>query len=177
MPRSAWNEVMTKVRSTDTVVLAWLERFSRYFDESVSIQAELTKQTSVSSPSRRASTSPMTVPRPSCSDGDQIRRRKPSRNGVPIQPQHPESGLVLYPVLDPGGGELCAVRSTLPHATQGASRYRDRKAGGNVEQAGIAFQLTVGNRDRSRFLSADTWGRNSLVGCARLYAKSRKSNG
>ena len=48
MPRSAWNEVMTKARPNDTVVVAWLDRFSCNFEESVRIQAELTKGTSVS---------------------------------------------------------------------------------------------------------------------------------
>ena len=35
---------MAKVRPNDTVVVAWLDRFSRNFDEGVRIQAELTKQ-------------------------------------------------------------------------------------------------------------------------------------
>ncbi len=52
MPRSAWNEVMTKVQPNDTVVAARLDRFSCKFEEGVRIQAELTKQTMVSSPSR-----------------------------------------------------------------------------------------------------------------------------
>ena len=44
MSRPAWNELMTQVRPTDTVVVAWLDRFSRNFDEGVRVQAELTKQ-------------------------------------------------------------------------------------------------------------------------------------
>ena len=44
MSRPAWNELMTQVRPTDIVVVAWLDRFSRNFDEGVRIQAELTKQ-------------------------------------------------------------------------------------------------------------------------------------
>ena len=44
MSRPAWNELMTRVRPNDTVVVAWLDRFSRNFDEGVRIQAELTKQ-------------------------------------------------------------------------------------------------------------------------------------
>ena len=44
MSRPSWNELMTRVRPSDTVVIAWLDRFSRNFDEGVRIQAELTKQ-------------------------------------------------------------------------------------------------------------------------------------
>ncbi len=44
MSRPAWIEVMTRVRPNDSVVVAWLDRFSRNFDEGVRIQAELTKQ-------------------------------------------------------------------------------------------------------------------------------------
>ena len=35
---------MTRVRSNDSVVVAWLDRFSPNFEEGVRIQAELTKQ-------------------------------------------------------------------------------------------------------------------------------------
>ena len=41
--RPAWNELMTRVRLNDFAV-AWLDRFSRNFDEGVKIQAELTKK-------------------------------------------------------------------------------------------------------------------------------------
>ena len=44
MSRPAWIELMTRVRPNDSVVVAWLDRFSRNFDEGVRIQAELTKQ-------------------------------------------------------------------------------------------------------------------------------------
>ena len=44
MSRPAWNELMTRVRPNDSVVVAWLDRFSRNFDEGVRIQAEFTKQ-------------------------------------------------------------------------------------------------------------------------------------
>ena len=44
MSRPAWNELMTRVRPNDTVVVAWLDRSTRNFDEGVRIQAELTKQ-------------------------------------------------------------------------------------------------------------------------------------
>ena len=43
MSRPAWNELMTRVRPNDTVV-AWLDRFSRNFDEGARNQAEFTKQ-------------------------------------------------------------------------------------------------------------------------------------
>ena len=44
MSRPAWNELMTQVRPNDTIVVAWLDRFSRNFEEGVKIQAGLTKQ-------------------------------------------------------------------------------------------------------------------------------------
>ena len=44
MSRPGWNKLMTRVRPNDTVVVAWLDRFSRNFDEGVRIQADLTKQ-------------------------------------------------------------------------------------------------------------------------------------
>ena len=44
MSRPAWNELMTRVRPHDTIVVAWLDRFSRNFDNGVRIQANLTKQ-------------------------------------------------------------------------------------------------------------------------------------
>ena len=42
--RPAWNALMTRVRPTDTVVVAWLGQFGRNVDEGMRIQAELTKQ-------------------------------------------------------------------------------------------------------------------------------------
>ena len=44
MSRPAWNELMTRVQPRDTVVVAWLDRFSRNFDEGVRILADLTNQ-------------------------------------------------------------------------------------------------------------------------------------
>ena len=44
MSRPAWSELMARVRSNDSVVVAWLDRFSRNFDEGVRIQTELTKR-------------------------------------------------------------------------------------------------------------------------------------
>ena len=35
---------MARVRPNDTVLVAWLDRVSRNFDEGVKVQAELTKQ-------------------------------------------------------------------------------------------------------------------------------------
>ena len=44
MSRPAWNDLMARLRPNDTIVVAWLDRFSRNFDEGVRIQAEITKQ-------------------------------------------------------------------------------------------------------------------------------------
>ena len=44
MSRPAWNELMPLVRPNDIIVVAWLDLFSRNFDEGVRIQAELPKQ-------------------------------------------------------------------------------------------------------------------------------------
>ena len=44
MSRPAWNELMTRVRPHDSIVVAWLDRFSRNFEEGVKIQTDLTKQ-------------------------------------------------------------------------------------------------------------------------------------
>ena len=43
MFRTAWNQLMARVRSDDTVVVAWLDRFSLNFDEGLMIQADHTK--------------------------------------------------------------------------------------------------------------------------------------
>ena len=44
MSRPAWNELMARVQPNDTIVVAWLDRFSQNFDEGVKVQAEPTKQ-------------------------------------------------------------------------------------------------------------------------------------
>ena len=44
MSRPAWNELMTRIRPNDTIVVVWLDRFPRNFEEGVRIQAELTRQ-------------------------------------------------------------------------------------------------------------------------------------
>ncbi len=40
MSRPGWDELMARVRANDTIIVAWLDRFSRNFDEGVRIQAE-----------------------------------------------------------------------------------------------------------------------------------------
>ena len=42
MNRTGWKELMSQVREGDTIVVAFLDRFSRNFEEGVRIQAELT---------------------------------------------------------------------------------------------------------------------------------------
>ena len=42
MNRTGWMELMSRVQSGDTTVVAFLDRFSRNFEEGVRIQAELT---------------------------------------------------------------------------------------------------------------------------------------
>ena len=44
MSRPGWDELMAWVQGNDTIVVAWLDRFSRNFDEGVRIQADLTSQ-------------------------------------------------------------------------------------------------------------------------------------
>ena len=44
MSRPAWNDLASRVRPHDTIVVPWLDRFSRNFDEGVRIQADLTRQ-------------------------------------------------------------------------------------------------------------------------------------
>lgn len=43
-PRPAWNELMTRIRPSDTVDVRRLDRFRRNFDERVRIQEELTEE-------------------------------------------------------------------------------------------------------------------------------------
>ena len=42
MSRPGWDELMARVQANDTIVVVWLDRFSRNFDEGVRIQADLT---------------------------------------------------------------------------------------------------------------------------------------
>ena len=42
MSRPGWGELMARVQPSDTIVVVWLDRFSRNFDEGVRIQADLT---------------------------------------------------------------------------------------------------------------------------------------
>ena len=44
MSRPGWDELMARVQPNDTVVVVWLDRFSRNFDEGVRIQADLTNR-------------------------------------------------------------------------------------------------------------------------------------
>ena len=62
MSRPAWNELITRFRPSDTIVVAWLDRFSQNSDEGVRIQAVLTKQNVGIVVIRGASTPPMTAP-------------------------------------------------------------------------------------------------------------------
>ena len=42
MSRPGWDGLMALVQPNDTIVVVWLDRFSRHFDEGVRIQADLT---------------------------------------------------------------------------------------------------------------------------------------
>ena len=42
MSRSWWDKLMARFQANDTIVVVWLDRFSRNFDEGVRIQADLT---------------------------------------------------------------------------------------------------------------------------------------
>ena len=44
MSRPGWNELVARVQPNDTIVVVWLDRFSRNFDEGVRIQADLTSR-------------------------------------------------------------------------------------------------------------------------------------
>ena len=44
MSRPGWDELMARVQPNDTIVVVWLDRFSRNFDEGLKIQADLTKR-------------------------------------------------------------------------------------------------------------------------------------
>ena len=44
MSRPEWDELIAPVQPKDTIVMVWLDRFSRNFDEGVRIQADLTKR-------------------------------------------------------------------------------------------------------------------------------------
>ena len=44
MDRNGWKNLMARVQPEDTVVVAFLDRFSRNFEEGVAIQADLTKR-------------------------------------------------------------------------------------------------------------------------------------
>ena len=42
--RNGWQELMDRIQTGDTIVVCWLDRFSRNFEEGVAIQADLTKR-------------------------------------------------------------------------------------------------------------------------------------
>ena len=44
MNRTGWRDLMGRVKPGDTIVVAFLDRFSRNFEEGVRIQAELTER-------------------------------------------------------------------------------------------------------------------------------------
>ena len=44
MSRPGWDGLMARVQPNDTIVVVWLDRFSRNFDEGVRIQADLTNR-------------------------------------------------------------------------------------------------------------------------------------
>ena len=44
MDRTGWRELMARVQPGDTIVVAFLDRFSRNFEEGVAIQADLTRR-------------------------------------------------------------------------------------------------------------------------------------
>ena len=44
MNRPGWQDLMSRIQPGDTVAVAFLDRFSRHFEEGVRIQAELTQR-------------------------------------------------------------------------------------------------------------------------------------
>ena len=44
MAQPRWDELMARVQPKDTIVVVWLDHFSRNFDEGVRIQADLTNR-------------------------------------------------------------------------------------------------------------------------------------
>ena len=42
MSRPGWDDLVARIQPNDTIVVVWLDRFSRNFDEGVRIQADLT---------------------------------------------------------------------------------------------------------------------------------------
>ena len=44
MSRPGWNDLLARIQPNDTIVVVWLDRFSRNFDEGVRIQADLTSR-------------------------------------------------------------------------------------------------------------------------------------
>ena len=67
MNRTGWLDLMGRVQPGDTIVVGFLDRFSRNFEEGVRIQAELTGRDIASSRSGRTSTPAMAAPQRSSS--------------------------------------------------------------------------------------------------------------
>ena len=44
MSRPGWDNLVARIQPNDTIVVVWLDRFSRNFDEGVRIQADLTSR-------------------------------------------------------------------------------------------------------------------------------------
>ena len=44
MSRPGWDDLMARIQPNDTIVVVWLDRFSRNFEEGVRIQADLTSR-------------------------------------------------------------------------------------------------------------------------------------
>ena len=69
MSRPGWDELMAWVQANDTIVVVWLDRFSRNFDEGVRIQADLTGRNIGIVAVKEGVTPPTTAPRASISAG------------------------------------------------------------------------------------------------------------
>ena len=68
MSRPGWDELMARIQPNDTIVVVWLDRFSRNFDEGVRIQADLImRNIGIVAIKDGASTPTTTAPRRSCS--------------------------------------------------------------------------------------------------------------
>ena len=69
MNRTGWMELMHRIQPSDTIAVAFLDRFSRNFEEGVRIQAELTGRDIGIVAIRESIDTTMTVPHRSCSGG------------------------------------------------------------------------------------------------------------
>ena len=69
LKRQGWQDLMSRIQPGDTLVVAFLDRLSRSFEDGVRIQMELTNETSPSSPCGRTSIPGRAARRPSSSGG------------------------------------------------------------------------------------------------------------